>query len=104
MAGPFSRIGAGRMSAGPKYRWVLLKISGDALMGERDYGLDPAITARTAAEIQSVHGLGVELCLVIGGGNIFRGLSGAAVGMERPSGDYMGMLATVINSLAMQNE
>jgi len=74
------------------------------LMGERDYGLDPAMVERIAAEIGSVHALGVELCLVIGGGNIFRGLSGAAVGMERASGDYMGMLATVINSLAMQNE
>jgi len=97
-------MGAGRMSADLKYRRVLLKISGEALMGERDYGLDPAMTARIAQEIQSVHALGVELCLVIGGGNIFRGLTGAAVGMERASGDYMGMLATVINSLAMQNE
>src|SRR4051795_11401670 len=87
-----------------KYRRVLLKVSGEALMGGRDYGLDPAMIARIAEEIQSVHGLGVELCLVIGGGNIFRGLTGAAVGMERASGDYMGMLATVINSLAMQNE
>ena len=92
------------MSADLKYRRVLLKISGEALMGERDYGLDPAMIGRIADEIGSVHGLGVELCLVIGGGNIFRGLSGAAVGMERASGDYMGMLATVINSLAMQNE
>jgi uridylate kinase len=97
-------MGAGRMSADLKYRRVLLKISGEALMGERDYGLDPAMIARIAEEIQSVHALGVELCLVIGGGNIFRGLSGASVGMERASGDYMGMLATVINSLAMQNE
>src|SRR4051795_5659768 len=92
------------MSAVLKYRRVLLKVSGEALMGGRDYGLDPAMIARIAEEIQSVHGLGVELCLVIGGGNIFRGLTGAAVGMERASGDYMGMLATVINSLAMQNE
>ena len=92
------------MSADLKYRRVLLKISGEALMGERDYGLDPAMITRIAEEIQSVHALGVELCLVIGGGNIFRGLSGASVGMERASGDYMGMLATVINSLAMQNE
>jgi uridylate kinase len=97
-------MGAGRMAADLKYRRVLLKISGEALMGERDYGLDPAMIARIAEEIQSVHVLGAELCLVIGGGNIFRGLSGAAVGMERASGDYMGMLATVINSLAMQNE
>ena len=92
------------MPADLKYRRVLLKVSGEALMGERDYGLDPAMVERIADEIQSVHDLGVELCLVIGGGNIFRGLSGAAVGMERASADYMGMLATVINSLAMQNE
>src|SRR5580692_8731799 len=87
-----------------RYRRVLLKISGEALMGERDYGLDPAVVSRIADEIQSVHALGVEVCVVIGGGNIFRGVSAAAVGMERASADYMGMLATVINSLAMQNE
>src|SRR6266480_3897869 len=92
------------MPADLKYRRVLLKVSGEALMGGRDYGLDPVMVERIAGEIQSVHDLGVELCLVIGGGNIFRGLSGAAVGMERASADYMGMLATVINSLAMQNE
>src|ERR1051326_6673184 len=91
------------MPADLKYRRGLLKVSGEALMGERDYGLDPAMIGRIAGEIQTVHALGVELCLVIGGGNIFRGLSGAAVGMERASADYMGMLATVINSLAMQN-
>ena len=87
-----------------KYRRVLLKISGEALMGERDYGLDPIVVERIADAIQSVHALGVEVCVVIGGGNIFRGVSAAAVGMERASADYMGMLATVINSLAMQNE
>jgi uridylate kinase len=92
------------MPADLKYRRVLLKISGEALMGERDYGLDPGMIGKIAGEIAVVHELGVELCLVIGGGNIFRGLSGAAVGMERASGDYMGMLATVINSLAMQNQ
>src|SRR5579864_2889915 len=92
------------MPAGLKYRRVLLKVSGEALMGERDYGLDPAVVGRIADEIKSVHALGVEVCVVIGGGNIFRGVSGAAVGMERASADYMGMLATVINSLAMQNE
>jgi len=86
-----------------KYRRVLLKISGEGLMGERDYGLDPAVVARIANEVKSVHALGVEVCVVIGGGNIFRGIQGAAVGMERASADYMGMLATVINSLAMQN-
>ncbi len=86
-----------------KYRRVLLKISGEALMGERDYGLDPVVVGRIADEVKSVHALGVEVCVVIGGGNIFRGIQGAAVGMERASADYMGMLATVINSLAMQN-
>jgi uridylate kinase len=92
------------MPADLKYRRVLLKISGEALMGERDYGLDPGVVARIADEVKSVHALGVEVCAVIGGGNIFRGIQGAAVGMERASADYMGMLATVINSLAMQNE
>jgi uridylate kinase len=92
------------MPAALTYRRVLLKVSGEALMGERDYGLDPGMVARIADEIADVHRLGVELCLVIGGGNIFRGVSGAAAGMERASGDYIGMLATVINSLAMQNE
>ncbi len=91
------------MSPDLKYRRVLLKISGEGLMGERDYGLDPAVVARIAQEIKTVHALGVEVCLVVGGGNIFRGVSGAAVGMERASADYMGMLATVINALAMQN-
>jgi uridylate kinase len=92
------------MAADLKYRRVLLKLSGEALMGGRDYGFEPAMIARIADEVQAVHALGVELCLVIGGGNIFRGVSGAAAGMERASADYMGMLATVINSLAMQNE
>ena len=85
------------------YRRVLLKISGEALMGERDYGLDPKVIERVATDVRQVHEMGVEVCLVIGGGNIFRGLAGAAEGMERASADYMGMLATVINSLAMQN-
>ncbi len=92
------------MSADLKYRRVLLKVSGEALMGERDYGLDPDMVARIADEVQTVHRLGVQCCLVIGGGNIFRGIQGAAAGMERASADYMGMLATIINSLAMQNE
>src|SRR5246500_1579676 len=91
------------MPAELKYCRVLLKLSGEALMGSREYGLDPEMVERIAAEIQSVHQLGVEICLVIGGGNIYRGVSGSAVGMERASADYMGMLATVINSLAMQN-
>ncbi|HMK67341.1 MAG TPA: UMP kinase [Stellaceae bacterium] len=91
------------MPADLRYRRVLLKISGEALMGEREYGQDPAVVARIAEEIRQVHGLGVEVCVVIGGGNIFRGLAGAANGIERATADYMGMLATVINSLAMQS-
>src|SRR6202158_5414265 len=91
------------MPADLKYRRVLLKISGEALMGEREYGQDPSVVGRIAAEGKQVHGLGVEVCLVIGGGNIFRGLAGAANGIERATADYMGMLATIINSLAMQS-
>lgn len=82
---------------------VLLKISGEALMGEKPYGLDPAMVDQVADEIKSVHDSGVEVCLVIGGGNIFRGISAAANGMERSTGDYMGMLATVMNAMAMQS-
>jgi uridylate kinase len=91
------------MPADLKYRRVLLKISGEALMGEREYGQDPSVVSRIAAEVKQVHDLGVEVCMVIGGGNIFRGLAGAATGIERATADYMGMLATVINSLAMQS-
>ena len=91
------------MAAEPLYRRVLLKISGEALMGSREFGLEPEMVERVATEVGEVHRLGIQLSLVIGGGNIFRGLSGAAVGMERSSADYMGMLATVINSLAMQS-
>ncbi len=91
------------MSAKPLYRRVLLKLSGEGLMGEREYGLDPVMLTSIAQEIGTVHAMGVQVCVVIGGGNIFRGISGAAAGMERASADYMGMLATVINSLALQN-
>lgn len=86
-----------------KYKRVLLKLSGEALMGERDYGLDPKTVDRVAAEIKDVVAEGVEVCVVIGGGNIFRGVSVAAKGMDRSTADYMGMLATVMNALAMQN-
>ena len=86
-----------------KYKRVMLKISGEALMGDQGYGLHPPTVARIAAEVQSVHDLGVEICMVIGGGNIFRGLQGSAQGMERTTADYMGMLATVMNALAMQS-
>jgi uridylate kinase len=101
--GAGKRMSVGRMAADLRYRRVLLKVSGEALMGTHEGGLDPEIVARIADEIGSVHALGVEICLVIGGGNIFRGVSGAAAGMERSSADYMGMLATVINSLAVQS-
>jgi uridylate kinase len=87
----------------PKFRRVLIKLSGEGLMGAQEYGLDGTTVSRVAEEIRSVVEMGIEVCLVIGGGNIFRGLKGAAAGMERTSADYMGMLATVINSLAMQN-
>ena len=93
----------GAMPTNARYGRVLLKISGEALMGNREYGLDPEIVDRVASEVKSVVGMGVQVCLVIGGGNIFRGVSAAASGMDRASGDYMGMLATVINSLAMQS-
>jgi len=85
------------------YRRVLLKVSGEALMGEREYGLDPETVHRIASDIGDVVAMGAEVCLVIGGGNIFRGVSGAAGGMDRAQADYMGMLATVINALALQN-
>jgi uridylate kinase len=87
----------------PVYRRVLLKLSGEALMGDREFGLDPVIVKRIAEEVREVLDLGVEICIVIGGGNIFRGVSGAAAGMDRAAADYMGMMATVINALAMQS-
>jgi len=91
------------MMSKPKFKRVLLKISGEALMGEGEYGIEPAIVDRVAKDIKDVIALGIEVCLVVGGGNIFRGVSGAAVGMDRAAADYMGMLATIINSLALQN-
>ncbi|PKP67606.1 MAG: UMP kinase [Alphaproteobacteria bacterium HGW-Alphaproteobacteria-8] len=84
------------------YSRVLIKISGEALMGDQGFGLHPPTVQRIAAEVKKVHDMGVEICLVIGGGNIFRGLSGAAHGMERATADYMGMLATVMNALGVQ--
>jgi len=85
------------------YGRVLLKISGEALMGDQGYGLHPPTVERIAKEVRSVQEMGVEICMVIGGGNIFRGLQGSAQGMERTTADYMGMLATVMNALAMQS-
>lgn len=87
-----------------KYRRILLKLSGEALMGEQQYGIDPQRLAMYAGEIKKTVDKGVEVAVVIGGGNIFRGMQGAAKGMDRVQGDYMGMLATVINSMAIQAE
>ena len=87
----------------PLYPRVLLKLSGEALMGNQGFGLHPPTVERIAREVKKAHDLGIEICLVIGGGNIFRGLSGAAQGMDRTQADYMGMLATVMNALGMQS-
>jgi len=86
-----------------QYRRVLLKLSGEALMGQQGFGFDPRMAARIAEEIREIHSIGVEVAATIGGGNIVRGISVSAAGMDRVSGDYMGMLATVINALALQN-
>ncbi len=91
------------MSTEPRYRRVLLKVSGEALMGDQPFGIDMNTVSRVASEVADAAALGVQICLVIGGGNIFRGLTGAAQGMERANADYMGMLATVMNALAMRN-
>ncbi|MDO3379399.1 UMP kinase [Geoalkalibacter halelectricus] len=87
----------------PKYRRVLLKLSGEALAGNQGYGIDPEVLSAIAAEVKEVVNLGIQLALVIGGGNIFRGVAAASKGMDRASADYMGMLATVMNSLALQD-
>jgi uridylate kinase len=87
----------------PAYRRVLLKLSGEALMGEQEYGTDPERVQAIAAEVGEVHRRGVEMAIVVGGGNIYRGLAAAARGMDRATGDYMGMLATVLNALALQD-
>jgi uridylate kinase len=92
------------MTAAPAlYRRVLLKLSGEALMGDLDYGIEPEVIQRIAGEISEVHKLGIEIAIVIGGGNIFRGAGLARAGMDRVTGDYMGMLATVMNALAIQD-
>jgi uridylate kinase len=87
----------------PVYRRVLLKLSGEALMGEQAFGIDPAVTTQIAKEIGEIQQLGVQTAVVIGGGNLFRGLAASAKGMDRATADYMGMLATVINALALQD-
>ncbi|MEL6754469.1 MAG: UMP kinase, partial [Pseudomonadota bacterium] len=90
-------------NASLEYKRVLLKLSGEALMGEAEYGIDMAVCEQFAREIVKAKSTGAEICLVIGGGNIFRGLAGAAQGMERAQADSMGMLATIMNALAMQS-
>ncbi|GGC41845.1 uridylate kinase [Novosphingobium marinum] len=87
----------------PEFKRILLKLSGEVLMGNQSYGIDPEFVAKLAQEVRDAKDTGLEICLVIGGGNIFRGLSAAAKGLDRTTGDYMGMLATVMNALAMQN-
>ncbi len=91
------------MEKNPKYHRVLLKVSGDELMGDQAFGIDGPTVERIASDIKEATLSGVQICLVVGGGNIFRGLSGAAKGIERATGDYMGMLATVMNALAIQD-
>src|SRR3977135_2568405 len=87
----------------PAYKRILLKLSGEALMGEQSYGIDPAVATQIATEIGEIQALGVQTAVVIGGGNIFRGVAASARGMDRATADYMGMLATVINALALQD-
>lgn len=87
----------------PKYKRILLKLSGEALQGEEPYGISPSVLETVSEEIKDVYTLGVEMAVVIGGGNIFRGIAGASTGMDRSTADYMGMLATVINALALQD-
>lgn len=87
----------------PRFKRVLLKLSGEVLMGDQQYGIDPDFVLELAREVKAAKETGLELCLVIGGGNIFRGMAGAARGMDRAQADYMGMLATVMNALAMQS-
>ncbi|MET0251735.1 MAG: UMP kinase [Novosphingobium sp.] len=87
----------------PPFKRILLKLSGEVLMGQQQFGIDPEYVARLAEEVRDAKATGLEICLVIGGGNIFRGVAGAARGLDRTTGDYMGMLATVMNALAMQN-
>jgi uridylate kinase len=103
MAAPTTVSHEGRDGRPPVYRRIMLKLSGEALMGDLEYGTDPARVQAIAAEIAHVHRRGVEVAIVVGGGNIYRGLAEAARGMDRATGDYMGMLATVLNALALQD-
>ncbi len=100
-SGPLPRLDP--RDHGYRYRRILLKLSGEALMGDKQYGIDPAIIRQIAREVAAMHTDGVEVAMVVGGGNIFRGLAASASGMDRPTADYMGMLATVMNALALQD-
>src|SRR5215203_3780968 len=100
---PVRRLHIILLMSEPAYRRVLLKLSGEALMGEAPFGIDPDVTTKIAKEIAEIQGLGVQTAVVIGGGNLFRGLAASAKGMDRATADYMGMLATVINALALQD-
>ena len=91
------------LASSPPYKRVMLKMSGEVLMGDKEFGLDPDTVQRVAEDIKQVVGLGIEVCVVVGAGNIFRGVAGAADGMDRTTADYMGMLGIVINALALQN-
>ncbi|MBS1903412.1 MAG: UMP kinase [Bacteroidetes bacterium] len=91
------------MSQTPKYKRILLKLSGESLMGEREFGIDPAVINQFSEEIIATHALGVQIAVVVGGGNIYRGVEGSVDGVQKVQGDYMGMLATMINCLALQN-
>lgn len=103
MGDPTTNAGPAGKGAPKRYRRLLLKLSGEALMGQQAYGIDMAVCTRLAADIKEAVATGTEIAVVVGGGNIFRGLAGAARGMDRATGDYMGMLATVMNALAFQN-
>src|SRR5687768_17021264 len=91
------------VATAPIYRRVLLKLSGEALMGDQQFGIDPAVTTRIARDVGELQSLGIQTAIVIGGGNIFRGVAASVRGMDRATADYMGMLATVINGLALQD-
>src|ERR1700755_3722681 len=90
------------MTAAPNYRRILLKVSGEALMGADAFGINIDVVDRIARDVKEAHEAGTEICMVVGGGNIFRGLAGSAKGIDRSTADYMGMLATVMNALALQ--
>jgi uridylate kinase len=101
--GPAGEAAAAAVADGLRYHRILLKLSGEALLGERQYGVDPTFCAFIAQQVATVHAMGVQVGIVVGGGNIFRGLAASARGMDRATGDYIGMLATVMNGLALQD-